>query len=209
MGRVGRIRMSAIRTFDFNNQLVMSTGTAANRTIGEILLETIPGSVRAIQALSVHDKQGVDWWLDMKSGERLAIDCKIRYDDPIQLFGKHRDDVALETWSVVEKKVIGWTLDETKKTDYIFWLWKPTGRWCVVPFHLLVKAFKAKKEQWMQVYPVRKQKTVRPNSIYHSECVYVNRREMWAEIYLQAHGNSEALREARKEQPDLFGGADA
>jgi hypothetical protein len=206
MGRVGRIRMSAIRTFDFNNQLVMSTGTAANRTIGEILLETIPGSVRAIQALSVHDKQGVDWWLDMKSGERLAIDCKIRDDDPIVRFGAHCDDVALETWSVVEKKVGGWTLDETKKTDYIFWLWKDTGRWCVVPFLLLVKAFKAKKDEWIKVYRVARQNT---NGRYHSECVFVPVREMWAEIYRQSKGSSETLREARKEQPDLFGGAAA
>lgn len=198
--------MSAIRNFDFNNQLVMSTGTAANRTIGEILLDTIPGSVRAIQALSVHDKQGVDWWIDMKSGERLAIDCKIREDDPIPRFGAHCDDVALETWSVVEKKAIGWSLDDTKKTDYIFWLWKDTGRWCIVPFPLLVKAFKSKKDAWMQSYRVARQNT---NSRYHSECVFVDRREMWAEIYRQAQGHSEKLRQAKKDQRDLFDGATA
>jgi hypothetical protein len=198
---MGGIRMSAIRTFDFNNQLVMSTGTAANRTIGEILLETIPGSVRAIQAHSSDDKRGVDWWLDMLSGERLPVDCKIRDDDPIPRFGAHCDDVALETWSVIEKRIPGWTLDENKKTAYIFWLWKDTGRWCIVPFPLLVKAFKAKKDEWIKTYRVARQNT---NNRYHSECVFVNRKEMWAEIYRQAHGYSESLRELSKNQPDLF-----
>lgn len=196
--------MSIVRTFDFNTQLILSTGTAANRSIGEILLSTINGSLRAIQALEVHDRQGVDWWLDMKSGDRLAIDCKIRDDDPIKKFGKNCDDVALETWSVVEKKIIGWSLDESKRTDYVFWLWKDTGRWCLVPFVLLVKAFKEKKDEWMQVFRVARQRTKNFGNSYHSECVFVSRHELWAEIYRQSHGFSESLRQIKANQQEMF-----
>lgn len=191
--------MSAIRVFDFKQALTISTGTSANRVIGDILLETIPGSTRAIQANQNNDRSGVDWWLEMKGGDFLAVDCKIREDDPKPKFGK--DDLALETWSVVEKSVVGWTLDDTKKTDYVFWFWKDTGRWCLVPFVLLVKAFKEKKEEWMKVFRVARQNT---NGRYHSECVFVDRTVLWREIYRQSHGVSESLRQAKDCQHDLF-----
>lgn len=190
--------MSCIRQFGFQEQLVISTGTSANRAIGEILMDVIPGSLRAIQALPVNDRQGVDWWIETKSGERVAIDCKIRDEDPKKKFGA--DDLALEIWSVVEKKVIGWSLDETKRTDYVFWLFKDTGRWCVVPFLMLVKAFKQNKEEWLKKYKMATQNT---ENRYHSECVFVDRRELWAAIYRQATGFSEQLKVASAEQLTL------
>jgi hypothetical protein len=191
--------MSSIKKFDFKTQLVLSTGTAANKTIGEILLDAIPGSLRAIQSLEKSDRQGVDWWLDMKSGERVGVDCKIRGEDPIPLYKK--DDLALETLSVVEKNKIGWSLDESKKTDYVFWIWKDSGRWCLVPFLLLVKAFKEKKDQWVKTYKVSRQNT---DDRYHSECVFVDRAEVWREIYRQSHGCSDSLRQEKENQPDMF-----
>lgn len=189
-----------IRQFGFQDQLVISTGTSANKTIGMILLEVIPGARRAIQSLQHDDKTGVDWWVETgASDRRIAVDCKIREDDPIPRY--NQDDLALETWSVVEKKIIGWSLDDKKRTDYVFWIFKDTGRWCVVPFSLLVRAFRAKKDEWLSVYKVAKQNT---EGRYHSECVFVDRRELWAEIYRQAHGTSDALRVEHAEQLTLF-----
>jgi hypothetical protein len=201
-GLFGENRMGSIKDFSFHDQLVISTGTSANRAIGEILMGVIPGALRAIQALPVNDRQGVDWWIETKSGERVAIDCKIREDDPLPKYKK--DDLALEVWSVVEKKVVGWSLDETKRTDYVFWLFKDTGRWCVVPFLMMVRAFKSRKDEWTASgsgYRVARQKT---DNRYHSECVFVDRRQLWAEIYRQAAGHSEQLRVAQSEQLSLF-----
>lgn len=189
--------MNAPRDFIFRDQLVISTGTSANPTIGTILLEVIPGALRAIKALEVNDKQGVDWWVETKSGDRLAVDCKIRDDDPKKRFNK--DDLALETWSVVGKK-IGWTLDEAKRTDYVLWVFKDTGRWCIVPFRLLLRAFKAKREEWMAIYRVAQQST---EGRYRSECVFVDRAEMFRAIYLFSNGYSIEMKEERKEQMQL------
>ena len=194
-----------IRQFDFQSQLVISTGTAANKTIGMILMDVIPGAQRAVQALQADDRTGVDWWVETRATDRrIAVDCKIREDDPLPKFGK--DDLALEVWSVVEKKVIGWSLDEKKRTDYVFWIFKDTGRWCVVPFVLLVRAFKAKKDDWMRLYRVARQNT---EGRYHSECVFVDRRELWREIWRQSGGHSETLRVAHAEQMSLFGEGEA
>lgn len=187
------------RVFSFKDQLVISTGTSANPAIGAVLLDVMPGALRAMQALEVNDRQGIDWWLEMKSGERVGIDCKVREDDPKPRFGK--DDLALETWSVVEKKIIGWTLDETKRTDYVLWLWKDTGRWCVVPFRLLVRAFKAKKDEWCRLYKVARQST---EGRYQSECVFVDRAEVFREIYRQSNGHSASLKIERADQLSLL-----
>lgn len=195
--------MNAARQFDFQEQLVISTGTSANKTIGAILIDVIPGAKRAVQALQADDRTGVDWWVETGATDRrIAVDCKIREDDPLPRFGK--DDLALETWSVVEKKIVGWSLDDKKRTDYVFWIFKDTGRWCVVPFMLLVRAFSARKDDWSSAYRVARQNT---EGRYHSECVFVDRRELWSEIYRQAHGTSESLRVAHAEQLSLFGDA--
>ena len=153
-------------------------------------MEIIPGSLRAIQALPVNDRQGVDWWVEMESGERIAIDCKVRTLDPLVKYQK--DDLALETWSVMEKRIIGWSLDSKKRTDYVLWIWKTTGRWCIVPFMLLVRAFKNKKDEWAVAFGVAEQST---DGRYHSQCIFVPRRDLWAEIYLQANGSSTDLRD--------------
>lgn len=188
--------MSAIRVFDFQRQLVISTGTSANKTIGELMLSVIPGSSRAIQANQENDKSGVDWWLEMESGDFLAVDCKIREID----YGK--DDLALETWSVIEKRKIGWTLDSSKKTDYVFWVWKDSGRWCVVPFRLLLKAFVKHKDDWIRAFKTAKQNT---EGKYHSECVFVPRNIVWRAIYLLSEGDWRALSTPNFNQEQLFG----
>jgi ribose-phosphate pyrophosphokinase len=38
------------------------------------------------------------------------------------------DDLALETWSVIEKQVIGWTRNQSKMTDYVLWFWRDRRR---------------------------------------------------------------------------------
>lgn len=196
--------MSAIRVFDFKQALTISTGTSANQAIGDILLATIPGSTRAIQANSHNDRSGVDWWLEMQSGNFLAVDCKIREDDPLPRFGK--DDLALETWSVVEKKVVGWTLDDAKRTDYVFWIWKDTGRWCVVPFLLLRKAFQFHRSEWIAKFQVSRQSTERR---YTSECVFVPRKVVWLAMASMAKGYSDQLVQLRADQGCLFESAGA
>ena len=191
--------MKSPNQFSFNQQLIVSTGTSANPTIGAILLNVIPGAQRVIQALKQDDKAGVDWWVETSATDkRIAVDCKIREDDPQVKYNS--DDLALETWSVVGKSV-GWTLDEKKRCDYILWVFKETGRWVIVPFALLQKSFKARKDEWCSLYRVAQQET---DKRYKSECVFVPRKEIWREIYRQSHGYSEDLKVIHAQQLGLF-----
>lgn len=62
-------------------------------------------------------KSGVDRIIMLRNGEMKRFDAKFRFTD----YG----DFLFEEWSVLEKKIPGWTVDPNKLTDLI--------GWCVVP----------------------------------------------------------------------------
>lgn len=177
--------------YGFEERLAMSSGVAASADVRSILLKHIPGAVNAHQAATVNDRQGIDWWVEMSTAKHLAVDAKVREQDWAAR-NPHEDDLALESWSVVEKQVPGWTRDANKKCDYVLWLWKDTGRFCLVPFPMLCGVFSRRWQSWRVDYKTRQQHTPRANGGYHSECVFVPRRELWAEIYRQYGGQLEA-----------------
>lgn len=174
--------------YGFGERMAMSSGVSAVADVRSILLAQIPGAVSVSAAAPVNDRQGVDWWVEMSSARHLAVDAKVREQDwaashPLE------DDLALETWSVVEKQIPGWTRDHSKRCDYVLWLWADTGRFCLVPFPMLCRVFSDKWPAWVRSHKTRRQFTPRESGGYHSECVFVPRRELWAEIYRQFGGS--------------------
>jgi hypothetical protein len=170
--------------YSFDERLLMSNGVSESRNVADILLAEIPGALNVHKAHETNDRSGTDWWVE-QNGRHLSVDAKVREEDWLATHPKD-DDLALETWSVVEKKVIGWTRNERKRSDYILWLWKDTGRWCLVPFPMLCKVMQRHWELWTKRYKTKQQFT--PEGNYHSECVFVPRREVWAAIYRQYSG---------------------
>ena len=166
--------------YAFGERMAMSTGRAASSDIAAILLAEIPGAVNATIAAATNDRQGVDWWVEMSTARHLAVDCKVREVDWAASH-PNEDDLALETYSVVERSIAGWTRDANKRCDYILWLWVDTRRFCLVPFPMLCRVFTTNWQAWRKKYKTRQQFT--PGRDYHSECVFVPRRELWAEIY--------------------------
>jgi hypothetical protein len=182
------------REYGFDDRLLMSNGHAASADIRDVLMQCIPGSLNAYKAAALNDRLGVDWWVEMSAARHLAVDAKVRELDWAATH-PDEDDLALETWSVVERGVIGWTRDETKKCDFVLWLWQNTGRYCLVPFPMLCRVFNENWEQWCCSYKVSQQHTVGVGRDYHSECVFVPRREVWAKIY-ETFGGSLSLSRA-------------
>lgn len=158
----------------------MSAAPSSNGNIADILMGNIPSATTAVRAGTRDDRRGTDWWVNTQSGSQLSVDAKVRSQD-YSLRGY--DDLALETWSVIENEKVGWTLDETKRTDYVLWLWTKTGRWALVPFAMLQGVFKREHKAWVQQYGAHQQRTAWRGGHYHSECVFVPRREVWAAIY--------------------------
>lgn len=172
--------------YGFAERMTMSAGKAASGDIAQILIAEIPGAVGATAASPVNDKQGVDWWVEMTTARHLAVDCKVRQED-WAAGHPDEDDLALETYSVVERDIPGWTRDGNKRCDYILWLWMDTRRFCLVPFPMLCRVFQRNWRDWRSKYKTCRQFT--SDRGYHSECVFVPRRELWAEIYRHYGGH--------------------
>ncbi len=179
--------------YSFNDQLVMSQGVAVQDDVAAILRREIPGAVAVHQADPSNDRLGTDYWVEHARGTHLAVDVKLRREDwAAKPEPERADDLALETWSVVEKHKIGWTRDNTKRMDFVLWLWQDTGRWCLLPFPVLCQVFQEKWQEWAAEYGVQRQYT-REYGGYHSECVFVPRMVVWDGIFNRYSGKPQEV----------------
>ena len=183
-----------IRDYNFQEQLIMSTGISVDHNLTELLLNNIPGAIAIEKAQLADDRNGTDYWVYRDKNNPLSIDIKARNIDPISRY--KQDDLALELISVVENNKIGWTLDKYKQSDYILWLFKPTGRWVLIPFPMLCSVFIEHKELWTSLYRVERQSS--DNGKWHSECVFVPRNVIWQSIYDRYSGSGKCEVNERK-----------
>ena len=188
--------------YGFSERMVMSNGVVATTNIEEILTEHLPGITQVVRASADEDRSGTDWWA-CTTARRLSIDAKVREQDWSL---KNRDDLALEIYSVEseydrdgawlpipeERRKVGWTRDANKTTDYVLWLWKDTGRFCLVPFPMLCRIYDDLWASWFFDYGSSRQRTpfkkgqrgFNDDAVgYHSECSVIPRRMVWSEIY--------------------------
>lgn len=175
------------REYEFAERMKMSSGRAKNASVESVLLSIVPGATTVHRAGETNDRAGTDWWVEV-AGRHLSVDAKVRSKD----FGK--DDLALETYSVKGYKLrngrrtsspmqIGWTRDERKRSDYVLWIWP--GRYCLLPFLFLCKAFQENWQEWCQAYQTVEQFTPAANGDrlgWFSECVFVPRAVVWEAI---------------------------
>lgn len=171
------------RIFDFEERLIMSEGISDKHDIEEIIRYSIPGVVKVEKANLSDDMNGIDHWVTLESGRILGIDKKVREDD---WWYHHRseDDVALETWSKVNRDAqgviiggrIGWTRNTNKQTDWILFIWQETGRFLCLPFPWLCDIFINNWELWSKKYKTRSQFSKgQDGSTWESQCVFVPR----------------------------------
>lgn len=160
-------------SYSFEKKLIASKGVIESCDVGEILRLRLPGCVKAVPTGSEVDRTGVDWLATLSSGRVVGVDVKIREKDYLR-FG--HDDVALETWSVLDSRV-GWTRDQSKACDWVLWVWKDTGRFFLVPFLPLCSVFVQQWEEWRENYRTATQRTPETPKFksYQSECVFVPR----------------------------------
>ncbi len=171
------------RIYSFKKMLEMS-----RVDVKAILMANIPGAVDVHKSIETDDRNGTDWWVERKDTNDLSIDCKIRKEDWAAK-GPNTDDLALETWSVVEQEIPGWTRRTDKQTDSVLFFWLNTQRWCLMPFPMLVTVFSKRWMEWKDKHKTARQITPTSNGRYHSECVFVPRQEVWAEILMQFGGD--------------------
>ena len=180
-GYAGQQQSVGMSVYGFHDQIRMSQGVAVNAGVAEILLVQIPGALKAWRAEQQDDRNGTDWWVECESGHVLSIDVKARSTD--YLATANKDDLALELFSDIDELKPGWSLRTDKRTDYILWFWEPTGRWCLVPFPMLCHVFRKYRDDWSKVYQHAVQWSIDGARRWRSECLFVDRKEVWRAIY--------------------------
>lgn len=180
VGKAGEMKQHSL--WDFRERLNFSEGVKINDAILQHIVSIIPSAFRVEKSIISDDKNGTDYWILRKNLRPLSIDMKNREFCPIERFGS--DDACIETTSVYtgenngiwenNKRIkIGWTLDETKETDYIIYTW-PSGkmrRYWILPFSFLCTAGKRHWKEWTNFY---KEKSA-VNNGYLTLNVYVPR----------------------------------
>lgn len=148
--------------------------------------------------LATRDEQrkGIDFVAALRGGATVYIDEKTRRPGAAR-FWKGEPDLALETLSVLEQNIVGWTLSESKETDLILYTYDPadTEVCYLVAFQPLRLAFRRNQYHWISEYGRNGQPTRQSTDAgrYHSESVYVPasvvldaiRRESRAAVELQ------------------------
>jgi hypothetical protein len=181
--------------YGFYDQYRWSEGTQIYGGISEILYAHIPGIERIAKAGIEDDIKGTDYWVYRKNIDKpLSVDVKARNLDPVKTYGS--DDLALETWSIIEKQKIGWTLDTSKETDFILWFFHPTKRFVLLPFLQLLTVAQEHMTTWKHTYKVRNQSS--DGGTWHSQCVFVPRTVVLDAITSRFYGNPIQV------QPNLF-----
>lgn len=177
-----------IKEYDIKQQ--DRTNAIYDEVLPEVLKKIFTGSTEVIKAKMRDDRKGTDFWVgyvNRETGQNgrpaIRVDIKIQYKDPMVKFGKSGHTLPLEIWSNIERKKVGWTLDQSKHTDYVVWWFQPTGRTVTMPFPMLVNVFNKFCDEWLDKFPATTQKTNKGNISWHSQVVHVPVREIWKEIY--------------------------
>jgi len=170
-----------MRHYDFTERLVWSDGFLLEG-VARILQDRIPAAERVEKANGTDDRNGTDYWVYRNhSLPPLSVDVKVRSED----YATHgKDDLALETWSVVGEKP-GWTRDEKKRTDFILWYWTDTGRFFLVSFPALCEIFSRYWWAWRNTYGAH----VQTSGDWQSECVFVPRSVVLEKVNAWSNGN--------------------
>jgi hypothetical protein len=162
-----------VRSYGFDEQKEWSEGFAGNLdSVMRIIRGRIPGCTEVRKAQLSDDKQGTDYWADRNGLPPLSIDVKVRDEDYAR---RGHDDLALETWSVIGKSP-GWTRNAAKRTDFVLWYWRDSGRYCLVSFPSLCFVFTRLWREWTEKYKTKQQNTPSARGGWQSECVFVPRR---------------------------------
>lgn len=180
-----------MKVYDFDECLRESDTEEIRSKIIAELKKQFPDALAVERACTFDDKLGVDYVLRFPGLRSIACDVKVRRKD-FALRGLA--DITLEIWSDFDAQKTGWTLDETKFTDYVLFYWVETGRAVKYDARDLRAVFKANLADWEKKYGSELTGT-NARKPFRSQVMFVPDRDVAAEIY--RHQRS-TLRAAQK-----------
>lgn len=168
--------MARVSQFNFAECLAFSQGVAQETDV-ETIRSIIPGCAGVVEVVKdlKWQRLGIDYIARLRRGAEILIDGKARERGCSKYWRKGEPQLALETWSVIPVDGLqgkaGWTLDETKVTDYTLHTFHPDDTCTVflLPFQLLRMAFVRNYVAWRKHFKV----AVQDSGRWKSQCVFV------------------------------------
>jgi hypothetical protein len=160
-------------SYDFNECLAFSRGTSEETDIF-VLRKHITGCIELNKTTEEIDKKGIDYIAILRNGATVKIDAKNRRKG-CSFYWKEGPELALETWSVIPSEYnrgkVGWTLDEKKEIDLIFFKFdlSDTDKVYLLPYQLLRMAFRRNFKTWKVKYKT----DIQTSNEWQSECLFV------------------------------------
>lgn len=156
---------------DFHQCLEYSLG-AREKFDESLLIAHIPNCVSVKKTGLDLDRAGIDYIATLKDGATVTVDSKTRTPGARRYWKHGEPELALERYSVVENKTIGWLLKKSPvHPDYILFTFDraDTDKYYFIPYLLLRKATYAHGKTWRGWFGITRQK----NRGYHSDAVFV------------------------------------
>ncbi|GAG80286.1 unnamed protein product, partial [marine sediment metagenome] len=132
------------------------------------------------------EKKGIDFFVCMNSGKKIKVDAKFREKGASIWWKNGEEELALEIWSIkpktyynftnlTSKQQLGWTLDDSKETDYILYVFNEADskNIFIFDFELLKNALQAHGREWIKQYKHVQQRTNAGAYTWVSEVVFV------------------------------------
>lgn len=158
-----------MRYNDFNQKLRYSLGEQ-QKFDHEILKKHIPFCDKVEKTDIETDRTGVDYVATLRGGAVIYIDAKTR-EKGCSKYWNGEPELAIETWSVVEQKKVGWTFKENSNVDYILYTFPESDckEYFFIPFQLLRKVAVENYRAWTKKYKPKFQ----ANKDYRSQAMFV------------------------------------
>lgn len=173
--------MSDPHNYEFHERLAFSLGVVAE-TCPDTIISLLPGCVAVRKTPVEIDKTGIDYIATLRRGSEIYIDHKVR-SKGCSHFWHGEPEIAVELWSVMpvpgRPGVVGWTLDESKKTHYTLHTFHPDDS-CnayLLPFQLLRVAYYTNFTDWNRLPG-----GIQNSGTWQSECHFIPVSLVLAEI---------------------------
>jgi len=165
--------------FNFTKKLAYSQGRRLQTDL-DTLSVLIDGCIDIRKTDTATDKNGIDYIAKLRGGTSIGIDAKTREPGCSEYWKYNEPELAPEIWSVMpggkygiprERAKCGWTLDESKTTDYVFCTFDPvdTDHCYLLPFQLYRMAFRRNVRVWRENYKA----AIQDSGTWQSMCVFV------------------------------------
>lgn len=170
-----------VKTFDFHQQKAMSERPKIYAAVREAVRKQFPDVLAIHKAHVENDKRGIDYWLEFAGGKMETLDVKIREKD--WALRGDKDNICLELASDEGRGKPGWSLDETKLTDWVLFYWEESGHAEIYPARMVRGALQAKRKEWESTKKTAGQVTRTDMREYMSRSIFVSGRDIWRAMF--------------------------